>query len=373
MKIRVLHILWTGRTGGAERFVRDIFHFSDQNKFEHALCFLAKGGPLESHLPPEAKIYTLNMQNGQSLLSGLKFAGVLHDFKPDIVHSHVRNYFVNLLLFLHPRIRRIYSEHGGSFDPATSPEDINRYKKFYQRFIRHYHLVLTNAEYLRQEILAWTGLPAENVKIYHYGIDTRRYGDRSKRESLRHEWGITPQEMVVGIVGRLVEQKGIDDFLGVAHEIRKTDSQCRFIIVGDGPLRASLTQLAQQLEVPVTFLGDRQDLPLLLPAFDVFIFTSRWEPFGIIILETFASRIPVVGFKVPGMEAIVQKGGGGILVENRDSRRLAQEVIALLRNPEQYKHLSSQAYENVKINFDVHTKISLLEQDYHAILSSTIQ
>jgi glycosyltransferase involved in cell wall biosynthesis len=370
-KINVLHILWTGKTGGAERFVRDIMLFSCKEKFNHAVCFLAESGPLGEHIKALGiPVYSLKMASGLSLAAGFRFLRVLQNFHPQIVHSHTRNYLINIFLLLAPNIKRIYSEHGGSFEPTATASDIKKYQKFYRTFIRHYHLVLTNAEYLREKIIEWTRLPADQVKIYNYGIESAKYGNTAQRNSLRQQWNVPPENKVVGIVGRLVEQKGIDDFIRVCHEIQRLEPRCSFVIVGNGPLRQNLEGLARQLNVPVLFLGDRQDLPELLPAFDVFVVTSNWEPFGIVLLESMASGVPVVGFKVPGMSALIEKGGG-VLLEGRPHQDLARLTVKILGDPFRYEELAHAGVENVRNNYDVHRNINLLEQEYCVILTAS--
>ena len=370
-KIKVLHIHWIGHTGGAERFLRDIMQFFDKDKFEHAICFLAESGLLKEYcIKFGIPHYSLHMKSGLSLIAGVKLLKILNEFNPDIVHVHTRNYFINILFMLHPRIKRMYSEHGGSFEPSQDPKEVERYKNFYRTFIKHYQRVLTNAEYLRSKILEWTGLSADKVKIYNYGIETVRYGNCSQRETFRKSWNVPHGHKVVGIVGRLVEQKGIDDFIRICHEINCLDQTLFYIIVGDGPLRQTLENLSRELQVKIVFLGDRQDLPALLTTFDVFVFTSKWEPFGIIILETLASGVPVVGFKIPGMQAIIEKGGGAVLVDNRDHKRTAQEVISLLNDPQKYDLLVKEGRSNVENNFEVKRNISLLEKEYCDILGA---
>ena len=175
---------------------------------------------------------------------------------------------------------------------------------------------------------------------------------------------------VVGIVGRLVEQKGIDDFIEIAARIQERQKDCSFIVVGDGPLRVELEKMAQERKVPIKFTGDRQDLPELLPVFDIFIFTSRWEPFGIIILESLASGVPVVGFAVDGMRAIIEKGGGGILVQNRDHAKVAEAACSLLNDQRRRDEVARQGYENVQKNFEVKENIKALEEEYQGILNA---
>lgn len=364
-KKRILHIIWEGRIGGAERFLWDVFRYTDHDEFEHAICFLASGGQLEEKIEQlQGKVYVLGMTNGRSIFKALGFLTVVADFKPDVVHCHARNYLINVLLKYYSHIRKVYSEHGGCFDPTTSSSDLARYQRFYKKFVSGYDLVYTNAEYLRVRIKAWTGLNDDRVRMYHYGIDVSRYGQSRRQDQLRAEWLKDGQDKVIGIVGRLVEQKGIDDFIKIAAQIQNSQKNCRFVIVGDGPLRATLEQQAHELQVDALFLGARHDLTDILAAFDIFVFTSKWEPFGIIVLETLASKTPLVGFEVDGMKAIIEKGGGGWLVADRCHDGVAEAVIDLLEDQNKYQQIQDMGYKNVCQNFEVRKTIAALDHDY---------
>jgi glycosyltransferase involved in cell wall biosynthesis len=105
--------------------------------------------------------------------------------------------------------------------------------------------------------------------------------------------------------------------------------------------------------------------------FDVFMCTSRWEPFGIAVLEAMAAEIPVVGFAVDGIREIVEKGGGAVLIEGRDYDTLARTVIRLLDDPQASRQLAAQGLANVKSNFDIRTNIKVLENVYTALVGPT--
>ncbi|MEA3323289.1 MAG: glycosyltransferase family 4 protein, partial [Patescibacteria group bacterium] len=118
----------------------------------------------------------------------------------------------------------------------------------------------------------------------------------------------------------------------------------------------------------IIFLGDRQDLPELLNVFDIYIFTSKWESFGIMMLEVLATKVPVVGFEVPGNREIIQKGGGGILIEERDHGKVAKIAVDLLEDNKKYNELSKEGYLNVQKNFSVQKTIKILEEEYSLLL-----
>ena len=118
--------------------------------------------------------------------------------------------------------------------------------------------------------------------------------------------------------------------------------------------------------------GDQQDLPELLNVFDIYIFTSKWESFGIITLEALATKVPVVGFEVPGNKEIIKKGGGGILIAERDHCKVAKIAVDLLEDRKRYSKLSNEGYLNVQKNFSIQKTIKILEEEYGLLLGKRV-
>ena len=162
--------------------------------------------------------------------------------------------------------------------------------------------------------------------------------------------------------------KGMDDFIRVAHEIQKMRQDVVFLIIGDGKKRMTLERMSLQYDVDILFLGDRLDVPDLLSIFDVFLFTSKWEPFGIVLLEAMAAKVPILGFAVGGAREIIDKGGG-VLFEKRDHEKLAQLTVQVLGDQKTYERLSAQGYANMMRNFNIASSIKDLEKEYMALLS----
>ena len=364
--IRVLHVLWSGKSGGAERFVRDITVHSDKDKFLHGVCFLSEGGWLAQQMVEAgAKIYCLGMHSGLSILSALKIMAVVRSFRPDVIHNHLPNYLVSVLILLYPGIPKIYFEHGGYLDGKTPRREI----RFYNVFGRAYRLILTNSDYMMDKICTLTTVPREKVKTLYLGVDVGKHS-HCKNNSLKEKCGIPERNKVLGIVGRLVEQKGVDDFLRVAAVIKemKNDLHCSFVVVGDGILRDKLKKMSQELNLDVKFLGDRQDVSELLRFVDVFVFTSKQEAFGIALIEAMASKVPIAGFSVPGAKEMFEKGGGGILIDERDHKRLARVVLELLLDEKRCNKLAQDGFSNVTNNFSIQATVRRLEDHYRKMM-----
>ncbi len=364
--IRVLHILWDGNSGGAQRFMRDIALYSDRTKFRHIVCFLSTGGWLADQIRSEGSdVYILEMKDGFSFQGAWRLFVLLRQIRPDLVQTHFRNYWSNIVLRFFTKVPKIYFEHGGDLLSPEPRKDV----VFYNVFGCYYNLILANAQCVKDVIVRLTRAPAKLVEVFYIGIDADRFQKKAS-EGLRQSLGIPDGVQVVGIVGRLAEMKGLDDFIRIAAHIKSNFRKipCVFLVVGTGPLDGVLKALARDLNVEVKFLGDRSDVADLLQLMDVFLFTSRWEPFGIVLLEAMASGIPVVGFLTHGPAEIAAKGGA-ISIEGRDITKAAEAVAGLLMDPARAQALGEEGRRNVRENFEIRACVAQLEQIYTRMLA----
>lgn len=360
-KYKILHILWSGGTGGAEAFARDIVLYSDKKRFEHIVCFLSEGGWVADEIAKSGvEVLVLGMGNGWSILGAWRLSRALERIRPDLIHNHALNYFSNIVLRMFSKVPRLYFEHGGEFLAPHPRKEL----LFYDLFGKYHDRILANSEYVRQRILALTKVDPRKVDVFYIGIDpTRHQGSRDP--VLRRTLGIPEAHKVVGIVGRLVEMKGVDDFIRIVAKIDKQPKSYRisYVVVGGGELQESLEDFAKELGVDIRFLGDRPDVPALLRLFDVFLFTSKWEPFGVVILEAMVSGIPVVGFNTGGAAEIMARGGV-IVIEERNIQKAVDAVVDFLEHPDQARLLGEAGRRNVEANFEIRSSVARIEEIY---------
>ena len=137
---------------------------------------------------------------------------------------------------------------------------------------------------------------------------------------------------VVGTIGRLATQKGVDVFLQALTRIPHAAG----VVVGDGQERTALQELAADLGIAerVTWTGWRDDARDLLHGFDVFALPSRWEGLGRVLVEAALAECPVVAARVPGTSETMEEGETGLLVPPDDPASLAQAITSLLEDRE---------------------------------------
>ncbi len=133
------------------------------------------------------------------------------------------------------------------------------------------------------------------------------------------------------------EKKGLDVLLRAFASIANLHRQLKLVLVGDGPLRKELQDLATSLELngQVSFAGsrDRTDVAGFLHGCEVFVLPSRSEPFGIAIIEAMACGKPVVATKTGGIPEIIENGHDGLLVEPDNAAELADAIQRLMNGP----------------------------------------
>ena len=188
------------------------------------------------------------------------------------------------------------------------------------------------------------------------GVDLQRFANAKRAQR-------DPQAPVVVMLGRLLKQKGIPQFVEVADRIRKQWPGARFLLAGEQELEhpdgVSAEWLAAQ--AGVEYLGRLSDVRPTLAEADVFLFPSYYrEGVPRVVLEAAASGLPTVAFDVPGVREAVRDGETGFLVPDRDVDALTERTRALLEDAGLRRRMGDAARRMVEADFDVRA----IEQQY---------
>lgn len=178
--------------------------------------------------------------------------------------------------------------------------------------------------------------PAHKVYVIPNGVEVARFHPLRDGTAVRDELRIARTTPVAGIVAALRPEKNHELFLRAAARVRDRIPPARFLIVGDGAERDRLERLAAELKLTdaVCFLGNRDDIPDVLAALDVFVLTSKIEANPVSILEAMASGKPVIAPRVGSISESLDDGRTGFLTEPDNLRQVADRMIELLCNRE---------------------------------------
>lgn len=178
-----------------------------------------------------------------------------------------------------------------------------------------------------------SSVPLDKLRVISYGTDLRAV-DRVTVErvsELRQQLCFRSDDIVIGSVGRLVEQKDYATQLRAFAFAAARVPGLRMVIAGDGPLRSSLEDLTRDLGIAdrVRFLGNWNDVPALLRSVDFFALASKFEPFGVALLEAKAAGLPIVATAVNEIPEIVQDGESGLLAVPENASSMAGLFVRL--------------------------------------------
>jgi len=213
---------------------------------------------------------------------------------------------------------------------------------------------ITISEALRQFVINVEFAPPDRVHTVHYGLDAASVqAAPDARARLCQELGLPTHAPLVGSVCRLIEQKGLTYAIRAFWQIAEQAGDAHYVIAGDGPLRPALQQEAKGFGIDrrVHFLGWRDDPIDLLAAFDVLLIPSLWEGFGLIALEAMAASTPIIASRVSALPEIVEHGVTGYLVPPADPMALAENLLDVIRNPDQARQMGINGRRRLESEF----------------------
>jgi len=219
----------------------------------------------------------------------------------------------------------------------------------------------------------YNGIPPSKLRVVPYGADLSAV-DRVTREQaarLRLQMGFLPEHIVIGSVGRLVEQKDYPTQLKAFATAAARVPGLRMVLAGDGPLAESLRQMTRDLGVEgrVVFLGHWSEVPALLRGLDIFVLASKFEPFGVAILEAKAAGTAIVATAVNEIPEIIDDRVSGLLSPAGDPDRMADAFVTLATDPDLRARLGCRARVEAEQRHSLDAVVSAYQQLYASCLN----
>lgn len=369
-KPKICHVIWRSSIGGAEKYVLNLLKIM-KSFADVSLIHLGSPGILwEEYKKLGIPIYYFNIRHGLDIKNFIKLYYFLKNNKFDIVHSHVPTWIFNLILFLKKNSSKlIFTEHGGGLLGKKL-----RNVLFYKFFASNYDLLIAISHYMKNIMIKYNPTLEPKIKVIYNGIpfsskDFKKIDSKIYRKKLLPHLDL--KEKVIGIVGRLAPEKGIDTFLYIASEILKKRKDVSFLIAGDGPLREDLLTLSKKLKISndVQFLGFRKDALDIMKCFDIFLLTSKWESFGLVIIESISVGVPVVALHCRGaIEELIKNDETGLIIKENNYSKIAEKILQFLDDKEKQKFIIENAYHWAIKNFSIENNVQKLMKIYYKLL-----
>jgi glycosyltransferase involved in cell wall biosynthesis len=324
---KILYLVTRAVRGGAQTHVLDLasemqqdFDVAVATGEEGFLCEACRRRNIPVHVLPHLR---REIRPAAEMRAFLEICELIRGFQPDLIHAHTSKAgFLGRLAGHMLGVPSLYTVHGGQFG---RPE-VSRTWRFLgspcERIAANWceRLITVCHEGARVARRCRIGVPSRTITI-HNGIK-----DSPDRANLTSD-----HPPVITMVARFCEQK---DHNVLLRAIANLSPGLRLRLVGDGPLRAASEELARELRIlsRVEFLGDRDDIALLLASSDVFVLATNFEMLPISILEAMRAGLPVIASRVGGVGELVVEGQTGLLVPSGSVSALSEALASVIEN-----------------------------------------
>ncbi len=326
---RLLIVLTSDVRGGVEEVALSLLRRLDREEFEPALA--APPALLEAMREELASCdiptFTAAADSWFRWRQVRSLAGAIRSFRPDIVNPHLfRSALVAAPLARSLGVPAVVETYHGREAWRRGPI---RGSFVVDRFIsRAVTLMIAVSEAAKDFLVRVKRIPAEKIVVVPNGRDLSIFQPGCGGGRLRREMSLAPDAPVLGVFGRLEEQKGHRYGLEAFSRVVRDHPAARLLIVGDGALRRALEAQtrALSLEGQVIFTGYRHDIPALLDAVDVVVLPSLHEGMPLTAIEAAAMAKPIVATAVDGTAEVVVDGTTGTLVPVADAPAIAAAI-----------------------------------------------
>lgn len=354
--LRVMFVLTSMPVGGAETLLASVVRRMDRRQFAPEICCLKQLDPLGEEMSLE-------------LPAHCHLIG--HKYDPRVLWRLMRLYRqrqVDAVITVGTGGDKMFWGRLAAFGAGVPvvasalhstglPDRVERSNRLLARWTDAFIAVApAHGQYIAEK----EGCPADKVHVIPNGVDVARFRDRLARPQLRRELGLPADSPLVGIVAALRPEKDHELFLRMAARVRQARPGTEFVIVGDGPRRAELQDLATQLGIAsaVHFLGTRSDVERLLPHLAAVVLTSKMEANPVSILEALAACRPVVAPRVGSIPDVIADGVNGRLYAGSDEEQLVAAVLEVLTLPDVARELGRRGRETVVERYSVEAMVA---------------
>jgi glycosyltransferase involved in cell wall biosynthesis len=365
--------------GGLERIVVDLVREGQRlGQRVFVLCIERPGRLAAQVAALGARVLCTGKPPGLHFNESGTIKEALDELRPNVLHTHQ----VGVLFYAGPAAKAVgvplvvHTEHTNHIRRAKGSY-LRRQRMSWlwwwaAKCARRFFCV---SEDIAEEMAARRIVPRDKLEVILNGINTEPFRESLDRNALRQSAGIPADAPVIGTVGRLNEVKCQDLLLRAFARVRTLHSNARLLLVGDGPLRASLGELSVRLGIAevVHFAGYQSQPERFLAMMDVFALTSRLEGLPLAVLEAWAAGLPVVASAVGGVPDLVKHGHSGRLFQSGDETTLARILDELLRDTCRRRDMGNAGRQEVLSRYDLQRMAHDYEQSYRNLLGHEVK
>jgi glycosyltransferase involved in cell wall biosynthesis len=361
-KIKILYITTSLGLGGAEKLLLSHVKNLDKTKYElYVCCLREKPDDLMPEISNYAQVTNLKIKNKFNPLAIFYIFKLIQKIQPNIIHTHLfqpRVYTTLAHIFSNQAIL-ITQKHS-----IVNPRKHHIFILLEMASIFLNKKVIAISQSVKKSLTKYEFIPKNKIFVLPNCIDYKKFNKVATPRNISKN-----EKIVIGTVGRLEKEKGINFLLLSMNSILTKFPNVKLEIVGDGSAATELKKLSEKLNISnsVFFFGKFVDVIPFYSRMDIFVLPSILEGFGIVLLEAMAAGIPVVATNVNGIKEVVVHKDSGLLVPPKNPKAIADSVSSIIDDPELAENLASEGLKRAKL-FDIKDHIVKLDHLYTNLL-----
>ncbi|HEX3998290.1 MAG TPA: glycosyltransferase family 4 protein [Pirellulales bacterium] len=302
---------------------------------------------------------------------------ILSQFRPDVVHTHsAKGGILGRAAAARLRVPAIvHTVHGAPFHPYQNQVTREFYRRCERWAARRCHAMVSVCDAMTDLLVAAGVAPRAKFTTIYSGMEIEPLlAADGQRERVRRELGIGDDQIVVGMVARLFHLKGHEFLLRAAPAIVGARPEIRFLLVGDGVLRAQLEAEVGRLGLGEHFLflglAPPQRIPELIASMDIVVHTSLREGLARVLPQALIVGRPVVSYDIDGGREVVLDGQTGLLLPPKSIAPLAEAILRLAADPALRVSMGAEGRRLFTDQFRHDRMVDELRQLYERLLMS---
>lgn len=354
-KIRILHVAQAA--GGVDRYIRMLLKYLDKDKFENVLV-CSQDFHEEDYKGLVISFEQIEMTRaigGNDLKAIKEVRALIKKYNPDIVYAHSSKAgAIARVADIGLKNRCVYNPHGWAFNMRCSAKKKAMYTAIEKVAAPFCDKIICISDAEKQSALDKKICKEDKLQIIFNGVDIEAYENGAHGAVKRRDLNIPEDAFVVGMVGRISQQKAPDVFIKIAKQVKDEVPNAHFIIVGNGNQEDEIRKYAKDngFSDSLHITGWVDDPMSYVELFDVACLLSRWEGFGLALPEYMMASKPIVASRVDAIPNIIRDGENGLLVEVDDYVGASKSVLRIYQENGLKDKLVTQGLEDVHNRFN---------------------
>lgn len=365
--VRVVHVVLSMDLGGLERVVIDLVREGRALGQHVEVVCVEHAGTLAPEVESlEAPLSALGKPPGFQPAAIRRMRSLIQKVRPDVIHTHQMGalFYVALSLGRGADPLVVHTEHGRHYPGRLRARVLARLAG---AFASRFYCVSTD---IATSVISHRIVAPEKVRVVYNGVETVRFFRQDDRNELRRRLRLPAGVPMIGTIGRLDGIKRQDRLIRAFAALKQRVPSAHLLVVGDGPLMGELRAHVERLGLAesTSLVGYQAEPECYLRAMDLFALTSQSEGMPLVILEAWASGVPVVASRVGGVPEMIEQGVTGLLFEPGDDGGLVSALERLLTDPAEAARLAEAGRAIVRARYDVRVVALTYHDDYRALL-----